>query len=190
MVEDAYRVECRCGRSLPVRSGQAGSTIICECGDRVSVPRLADLRKSAGQTPYAANAVTAIRRAINEGTFPGCACFACQGPARHNVRCRVVCERSYQVREGDEPDLSFAGFLFAIISPVWIRRRHSYAEFRGRDTQIELLLPVCHACLKSGGSFRRRRTLKRHLKQVPQYKRLFDEYPAATIHDIAIEDNP
>ena len=38
------KITCRCGQMIPVAEGQAGSTLVCECGTSVFVPSLSILR--------------------------------------------------------------------------------------------------------------------------------------------------
>ena len=189
MAKGEYRVTCECGAFQQVGSGQAGSVIACDCGKQISVPRLAELRSMAGEDPYAINAVQAIRRAFNTDELPSSDCACCGGPARVLVRCRVVCERSFRVKQSEEPEWGFGSFLLSLVSPLWISGSRKQTESRGRDTEALLVLSLCHACRSGAGNLRRKRNLKRHLKFVPHYARLFKEYRDATIHDITIGDN-
>jgi hypothetical protein len=188
MTQRDYHVQCECGTTIPVSTGQAGSTVSCECGSPVSVPRLAQLRQMAGKDPYAVNAVQAIRRALNLGELPGTDCACCHGRARRIVRCRVVCERSYRVREGGEQGGNFAAFLLlGVVSLLGSWSSRSYVETRGRDTEVELAVAICHGC-RSVGSLHRKRARKRLLKKVPLYANLFAEYRGAALHDISIDE--
>jgi hypothetical protein len=40
-----YLVPCSCGRKVPIGSQQAGESIICECGVKLEIPRLLELKK-------------------------------------------------------------------------------------------------------------------------------------------------
>ena len=42
-----FEVTCPCGKTIPVRAGQAGGTVSCSCGQTVPVPLLSDLRRTA-----------------------------------------------------------------------------------------------------------------------------------------------
>src|SRR5262245_17169414 len=39
-----YLLACQCGKSTPVEVGQAGGQVICECGARLDVPTLRQMR--------------------------------------------------------------------------------------------------------------------------------------------------
>src|SRR3990172_6902551 len=39
-----YLIPCACGRQLAVEAGQAGESLLCECGTTVVVPTLRQLR--------------------------------------------------------------------------------------------------------------------------------------------------
>jgi hypothetical protein len=39
-----YLLACNCGKSTPVEVGQAGGQVVCECGTRLDVPTLRQLR--------------------------------------------------------------------------------------------------------------------------------------------------
>jgi hypothetical protein len=44
-VATQYLVPCTCGRKTPVESRQAGETIECDCGAKLEIPRLLELKK-------------------------------------------------------------------------------------------------------------------------------------------------
>jgi hypothetical protein len=44
-----FEVICPCGKAIPVRAGQAGSTAACSCGQTVPVPLLSELRRAAAE---------------------------------------------------------------------------------------------------------------------------------------------
>jgi hypothetical protein len=39
-----YLLACKCGKSTPVEVGQAGGQVVCDCGERLDVPTLRQLR--------------------------------------------------------------------------------------------------------------------------------------------------
>ncbi|QEL17471.1 hypothetical protein PX52LOC_04460 [Limnoglobus roseus] len=42
-----FNIACPCGKTIPVRAGQAGGTVPCGCGQTVPIPTLGELRRSA-----------------------------------------------------------------------------------------------------------------------------------------------
>ena len=40
-----YLLACKCGKSAPVEVGQAGGQVVCDCGTRLDVPTLRQLRR-------------------------------------------------------------------------------------------------------------------------------------------------
>jgi hypothetical protein len=43
-----FLLPCECGKEIPVEAGQAGETIICECGTKIEVPQLSELKTLEG----------------------------------------------------------------------------------------------------------------------------------------------
>ncbi|MBN1394151.1 MAG: hypothetical protein JW959_03940 [Pirellulales bacterium] len=41
---DRYLLPCRCGRTVPVEPRQAGETVVCRCGARLSVPSMLEIK--------------------------------------------------------------------------------------------------------------------------------------------------
>ncbi|QEL20624.1 hypothetical protein [Limnoglobus roseus] len=44
-----FNITCPCGKTIPVRAGQAGGTLPCGCGQTVPIPTLGELRRSAAE---------------------------------------------------------------------------------------------------------------------------------------------
>jgi hypothetical protein len=51
-----YLLACKCGKSTPVEVGQAGGQVVCDCGQRLDVPTLRQLRHLPQVQPPAAPA--------------------------------------------------------------------------------------------------------------------------------------
>ena len=74
-------ITCRCGRVIPVAEGQAGSSVLCECGGSVFVPSLSILRAMELVEPHPLpvsyvprfETITPISNTIQEIIAPTCA---------------------------------------------------------------------------------------------------------------------
>ena len=57
-----YLLPCSCGKKLPVAATQAGETIVCTCGNRITVPTLRGLRELKQETAASTAAAPPARR--------------------------------------------------------------------------------------------------------------------------------
>src|SRR5258708_18611974 len=56
----AFLVNCECGLQVPVNEGSAGTSILCSCGQEISIPSLRDLRRQ----PQATSSSGAVANAL------------------------------------------------------------------------------------------------------------------------------
>jgi hypothetical protein len=175
-----YHVTCRCGKQLPVKTEEAGTTIRCACGESVPVPSLSKLRKTAGLGAYESGTIDTIRRMLEHGELPwGETCAESGRPTDDIVQFSVQCEQIHVAKDR-------AGLVFwvgLIFGPFWLllAARSKDRENHGRETVVEIPLRVCgefHRKLARWGS---QRKFRRLLVTVPVYARLLEEYPTATI---------
>jgi hypothetical protein len=168
----------------------AGSLTDCRCGRTIAVPSLSQLRRDSGDDPYSTNAMDAIRLAYAGRALPGNACVECGLPTDDHIRCHVTCERSLRKWSlvNDTAEESLVAFLAGVILPFvhlvklvrsGFRTRVKVEQF-GRDTSIEIVFCLCGYCRASGGWLGQRR-LRRLASRIPEYKRLFTEYPLAQV---------
>jgi hypothetical protein len=62
----SFSIDCDCGRQISVQASQAGTTIPCDCGATLRVPRLSRLRELAGQGAYESGTIDTIQRMLND----------------------------------------------------------------------------------------------------------------------------
>jgi hypothetical protein len=175
-----YHVLCGCGKSLPVKTEEAGTTIRCDCGESVTVPSLSKLRSTVGLGAYESGAIDTILRMLDEGILPwGETCAESGRPTRDVLPLHVQCERIHAPADNTKVIL-----LALLVTPLaLLGLRKDQREAVGRDTSVVVPLRLSRAYHRSlsrwgGGSQRR---LQRLLRTVPVYARLLDEYPNATI---------
>jgi len=91
-----YSVECACGESNAVAQSQAGSTISCSCGQSLEVPRLSELRQSAGEQAYESGIMDVIQRKVASGELPSNdICLVSGLPTKDILWVNVECERKW-----------------------------------------------------------------------------------------------
>lgn len=91
-----YQVLCQCGKTIPVKTDDSGTTIRCACGQGVAVPSLSRLRAAAGLNSYESGTIDTIRRMLAEGTLPwGETCAESGWPTKDVIELAVQCERFY-----------------------------------------------------------------------------------------------
>ncbi len=174
----SYHVTCDCGREISVTAASAGGEVSCQCGATVAVPRLSDLRKSAGKGAYETSNVDVIVAMLRDGRLPwGDTCAYSEFPTEDVFDIAVQCERCYdQDRSGGW--VSFVGMvLVGTLAPV--SERHE-SETHGRELVVYTPIRLCeefHARFRKAGQ----RRLRRLLRTVPVYGRLLDEHPSARI---------
>lgn len=174
-----YHVECRCGTQVAVKADDAGSTVLCECGESVTVPSLSKLRTTAGISSYESGAIDAIQRMLAEGTLPwGETCAVSGRPTRDVILINVQCEHLAPPKD----PIKFA-LLLAMCAGPWatLILFSKPGQAHGRDTAVIVPLRVCREYQHGLEGWRGRRKLRRLLKTVPVYARLLGEYPSAAL---------
>lgn len=181
-----YFVECLCGKQSPVNPALAGSTILCDCGRTVTVPRLSALRQAAGQGAFEAGIVDTVRRGIATGELPSIRQCALTGEVTDDtVEVLVVCERKW-LRGPGKRRWAFAilTVLFLPFWPLWILLSWALLDEKreelGRNTVVRLPLRVRGDQRVQVMRLSQRR-LRRLLRMEPVYAKLLEEYPGATM---------
>lgn len=179
-----YSVRCTCGTSHPVNASQAGSEIVCTCGQTVVVPPLSVLRTQAGQTAYERPVADVIRHQVKANALPVLGFCACCGFKTDAVApIDVVCEVPYIKRPPGGWIATFGvAFLFTLLGYLVLMRRRDDAPGKeiGRETVVRTPLcigPECHAPLRRASQTQ----LRELLSKVPEYAKLLAEYPDAKI---------
>jgi hypothetical protein len=173
-----FTLDCACGRSVVVRSSEAGTNVACGCGANVAVPSLSRLRAMSGIGSYESGPIDAIRRMLAEGTLPpGETCAVSGRPTRDVMLLHIQCERVHAAY--DNTKLMLLAFL---VTPLALfALRNDQREAVGRDTSIVVPLRVSCEYHRRLARWAGQRKLRRLLGTVPVYGRLLDEYPNATI---------
>ena len=186
MSDQAYAVDCPCGKVISVAASMAGSSVTCSCGASVAVPRLSELRQRIGQGAFESGTIDTIHRMIDTGELPsGNECVISGMRTTDAIVVRVECERRW-IKGPSKGRFLFV--LFVLLLPFWMiwlavakTLSDEPRQELGRDTDVELPLRVhCdfHAQLRKTKS---QRELKKLLRTVPIYAKLLDEYPHAKI---------
>jgi hypothetical protein len=188
-MSNQYRVQCACGRELAATASMAGTVWRCACGQEIEIPVLSELRRLAGKAEYVTNIVEELRLRLSRGENPaGKQCLCCGVFTDELQSCEVVCEQPWNVtaKEGKSTMLSLLLMgMGALFGYLLFFRQHEAPETEpvahGRETVIRLPMPVCADCQRLRGDLRRPVALRRMLLEVPDYRKLFEEYPGATI---------
>jgi hypothetical protein len=178
-----FNIDCPCGKQNTVSGGSAGATIVCACGQAITVPSLSKLREQAGLPPYDPGPLLLIQHLLATNQLPGTKlCAACGHETDRVVEVRAQCEKSYRTESNDRSFGVFA-FWFLFFWPVLLfkSRRRTVNEF-GRDLVLSLPLPVCDFCRKS---LKRRKAIKQAVQKIPLYGELLQKYPDAKLTLVA-----
>lgn len=178
-----YKVSCGCGKQHLVTTSQAGGELNCSCGRPVSVPRLSELRISAGQTAHRMSVVEQINGMIKRGELPGQSlCTGCGRFCDQTVWLYIQCEKSWSVEYQNRDVIAmFFGFVTGILSVFVPQQPYRPDEVLGRELSILVPLALCSTCLKPGAKEISQRFARKHMRNVPVYTKLLKEYTNASI---------
>jgi hypothetical protein len=176
----SYDVRCACEREISVSAAAAGGEVTCECGAVVTVPKLSELRRSAGKGAYETSEVDVISAMLRDGQLPwGNTCIHSTFPTEDVFDVSVQCQ---QCLGGD----GGGGFLVAVLVGLvgglagGISAPQSELETHGHELVVYTPIRLCkefHAQFRKASQ----RRLRRLLRSVPVFSRLLDEYPHARI---------
>jgi len=184
----SYSVTCGCGEGHAVSATQAGSTLKCDCGRSIDVPRLSVLREFAGESPVPLNTIERIRAMIQSGDLPsGDICPYSGRPANSTLYVHVQCERSW-VRGGDSWNIGtvIAYLLLGWIAALIASRESQPEEELGRETSVELPLRISSDVDSKVVAIRGQKKLKKLLRETPIYAELLQEFPDANVRPLRI----
>lgn len=156
----------RCGKTHSVERAQAGATLDCACGQRMTLPPLSQLRKQTGMAAFEKSTAATIIELVAEGRLPKCSnCVRC------SVSCDelplvAICEQgSYSARAVGGGGGAFIGGIFGGIpfliplgggSPSRITERQS-----GRDLVVPVPMCICDHCWNTVSRHRSNTLLRR-----------------------------
>jgi hypothetical protein len=139
-----FSISCDCGRSLVVSEGLAGASATCECGGRVKVPSLKELRSNAGLAAVPIAPEDQIAGMLADGQLPGDKCLCCGQSTQSFLDYEAHCES--QLSRGSDPDGWLFAFLFLTrLMPVMQHDANRF-EVMGRDTIVPVKLGICESC--------------------------------------------
>jgi hypothetical protein len=177
-----YEARCECGKAHAVGAADAGSSLRCACGRNVEVPPLHLLRTSGGET--AVPLLVRVRGLISNGLLPGttdCAC--CHRPTKGMTRIGLGCEP--QPDEHHATTNEAAGCLLGLLlgSPSHVTEAAAARIVRNESPDFSLVvpLPVCEPCRPTLDD---PATIRRALRQIPDYAAILDQYPKALIRRV------
>jgi hypothetical protein len=178
-----YLLDCSCGRRVPVRASEAGSSVPCDCGRELRVPPLSKLRELSGADPYESSTIDTIRRMIREGALPPEENCAVTGePTREVLMLTIKLPTAFKTKGGILGERLHL-LLVALVS-WWLLFLPSLS---GRTvgveegaTVIQVPLRVCNDAQRKLRGARPAR-LKRLLRTVPIYAELLNENPFAMV---------
>jgi len=182
-----YTVACHCGNEIGVSASQAGSSVSCDCGQAVDVPRLSLLRRSAGEEGVPLGIIERIELLIDKDRLElGESCVVSGVRTTSVLHFHVQCERIWQ--RGGSPGFFMLILQILIRIPfgrigqaMWQDDADDPVEEFGRDSSIVVPLHVAPEYHQQVLGCRNQRKLKKMLRTVPIYDELLDEYPGAII---------
>ena len=172
-------VTCECGVKTQVNPTMCGSSLMCDCGKAIQVPRLSELRRNSGLTSVRIRVSDKLHAMAIDGLLPTDAeCVSCGCPTMTFLGCSIECERMF----ANKPSYAsyFLQFLFATI---WIlsatKREYDNPEVHGRELVVKTPMRLCDSCIS-------KTTLNRQmcvtlLQKNQLYAKLLSEYPNANV---------
>jgi hypothetical protein len=186
-----YPVACECTIVHEVPGTDAGKMFDCSCGQKVEIPRLSLLRKSAGEETLSID--LELEHRLRDNSLPDERdCLSCDLPTDEKVMIEIHCESPFLKSPSSDSDGAvgligvlggamfhgFAGLLMSMFpksAPDQDRPREI-----GKFVAYQLPLRVCPSCWQKTRSSQ----CKALVLKVPLYRRLIEKYPASRITKI------
>jgi hypothetical protein len=173
------RIDCPCGERVTVTEASAGATLKCDCGRPISVPSTPALRVAAGLPPYDYSPEQVLGQMLSAGRLPGTnVCTHCGFETDQVLEVYTECETLYRTNTGMPVWFTLITTLIHFPFGLLFRGTDGEVQCFGRDTKFLLPIPACEQCQ---GLLRRRKLLKQCMEQIPEYRRLFEKFPAARL---------
>lgn len=175
-----YSIVCSCGATVSVTTSQAGGTCTCACGVTNAVPRLSELRLSAGEAPHPISGAERIAGIVARSELPDRdTCTSCDANTDNTVWFAVFCERK---RTSGGNDNTFVYYmLFGWIAILASAIRPPRSKTHGTDVVVDVPMRICPTCLTAIESTKSQRKLRGLVRRVPACSDLLDSYPNASI---------
>ena len=172
-------IQCACGNRIAVSTTQAGSQVLCDCGQLHAVPALSELRRQSGLPKYELNAVDTIRQMVAAGEMPGGKnCVGCGCETQSSLTCEVECQSPWLKNNN-----YWSVLILSIIAPIQVFKNfdklNKKATVMGQECVVRAPLRLCDRCAAKVGTSQKK--LKNLLEQVPAYADLLHEYPNSGI---------
>ncbi len=184
---NTFSVPCQCGRSIHVTAAAAGTEVVCDCGQQVSVPGLSKLRTQAGQDAYITNAAEKINAEHNAGREPaGTHCLQCGDLGLNCVEIKIQCEKQQMVASGDGGFrdvlwIIFFGWVGLLMLAMRARSLEPAARTQGHNRVVASHFRLCERCQPNPRKTPPPAKIRRLLQTVPTYAELFQQFPQAEI---------
>lgn len=185
-----YSVPCECGNRIEVTPVQAGTEIVCDCGQKHNIPLLSELRQMMGQTAYQVGIVGEINRMIRDGELPWGDTCAISG-LQTSDSYKICVQYEFTWAKGPRNKSYLYLFFILLLLPIWfiwlfvllIYKAVSEEESKilGHEKEVWIPLRVRKEYHDRFGRTRSQHKLRRWLRTVPVYDQLFREYPKAKI---------
>lgn len=175
-----FSLTCRCGADIAVSAASCGADVACRCGNRIVVPSLSELRRSAGLSAFDLTIADRIRwLGLNNRLPQEPNCLLCGSPTPRIWNCFVECERPIVRKQ-----TGWLSWLAAAVLPIWDwgQQMHRWNDVTAHGSELVVPAPlrICDNCF---GSRRKSKNWRRNVvTKSPLYKDLLVAYPGADIH--------
>jgi hypothetical protein len=173
-----FNVACSCGQILTVNEAAAEGTRNCPCGRMVAIPSLREMRLKAGLPAFNISPEIMIEHLLLDGQLPGTkTCVVCGKETDHLIQILIECERRWtKTSSGFSWGTLFLSMLFLPV--LLFRWRAIEGQSYGRDKVYSLPLAACSECKSA---IRNRKAILQALDKIPEYSRLIEKFPDATV---------
>jgi hypothetical protein len=173
-----FSLPCKCGRSVTVTEGAAGTNVPCQCGRSVPVPNLRHLRSQAGLLPQVAPDL--INEMIVAGDLPTLqSCVACGARAASFADVGTTwVERSGPARG---VWLSFNPLLLVLLNALDFLVVTLATQTK--TFQMRLRITLCPDC---GQAYRSQPEIEALVRKEPIYSQLLENFPGAKFRMLPI----
>lgn len=174
-----YHISCPCGRAVTINEAAAGTHVWCECGQKVVIPSMRELRRLAGIESEAAPEMVVEAMLLADKLPQEDLCVLCGEVTDGIAYFRTECELAY-VSDNRTPTWArvLALFTFSWVGFLIASSRGGEEREYGKDRIYTLPLRVCPACRPKLADPNEARAA---LRRVPLYDRLLQRFPQARV---------
>ncbi len=172
-------VTCECGVKTQVTPTMCGSSVACDCGKAIQIPRLSELRRNSGLTPVIVDVADKLQAMLVDGLLPTeVDCVSCGSPTNLYLACEIECERMFAKKS------SYASYFLQFwLAPIWIlaatKREYDNPEVHGRELVVKTPMRICETCFSKINL--NRETCIGFMRTNELYAKLLSRYPNAMV---------